>query len=366
MKEHTFEEYENLIIRKRKLLDAAEGVAGLVSGTGLSICPYMQDENGNYSEERTLATVEELMEALKIYLGFDRGEESSEVVGQDEDGEDIYAFDRYEMSEDEIACYRAFLYCALRELYINYDYTLGDYGDPYRQTFGELIAMARDPQVFRSYHDFLRYQYTERFAEPTYFLFPLRENPENSIDSFLGTREGLAEIGAKDHQRAFQAYYMATDEEMERMLQSLTGEETERVAKRLELYEIATGEMEFDEEGSEEEWESLSEEEKKEREELDKLIDLEYEQQSREYRRKLEKKCVHFDRYQEQLDRYLHLQHLRGTPEGFHDAIRGMVDYFLLDKGKSCCGDPDLFYKSIVYLQRAAQQISALIRKSKG
>ena len=238
--EFTYDDFSDMYYRKQKLHDAVVEIMETVSGTDLKICPYMEDENGRYSEERTQAMVEELLDALKNYLSFERGYETDEVIGRDAEGEALYAFQRYEMPEDEIACYRSFLYCALRLIYANYDYSGGCGEGIFRQVFGDLINMAKNQQVFPSYLAYLRFQYTERLAQFPGILFAFTADSYNdSCGLFVETRNTLAssngEPSPKDPspQSVFQEHYMISDEEMEQMLQSLSEEEKEKAERHL-------------------------------------------------------------------------------------------------------------------------------------
>lgn len=373
LNEITTKSFSEVFFRKKKLRDAVVEIMELVSGTDQKIRPYMEDSTGHYSEERTLATVEELLNALQIYLRFERAEETDEITGTDENGDDIYAYQYYEMPEEEIACYRAFLYCALRELYANYS-PWGWYDSEdglYRQVFGELIDLAKNQKVFRSYKELLRYEYTEKFAEIPQLLFPQSTGAESGAAEiftetrhWLGGYKGITWPDEADHQKAFQAYYMATDEEMEQLLQSMTEEEQVNVAHRLQEYDdIQQAELEFFKSGNTELfgeeadlYETMGEEEI----EMDELERKGYEVYAENFSRAF----VHFDTYQLYLDRYLHLQHhLRSTAD-FADAISGMVDFFLLSKGRSCFGDPEKFYRILTQLRRLSRQTAAGLRES--
>lgn len=374
------DDFAQLYYRKNKLRDAAVGIMELVSGTGLSICPYMQDENGRYSEERTLATVEEMMEALKTYLRFELAEEDGPPIGKDENRHDVYAYRYYEMSEEEINCYRGFVYCALRHIYANYDYLA--YGEgPFRRVFGDLIELATDQNPFRSYELFLHDRYmkrfaceegyyqdllpwdvplsddsTEWFAEACEMLAP-RKKAERTEDPTPQSEADASYLPYEEEaqHRAFQRRYMATDEEMERLLRGLTKEQKEKVARRLQAYE----EIQKYVEGYYESEEAACCDESDE--ELDALI----REEERERVEKFAEEFAHFESFQAHLNLYLHFQHLRYHPNRFLDAVTGMVDFFLLAQGKSCFADPQLFYRMFAQMQRMTQQTEVLLRGNK-
>ena len=381
------DDFANLYYRKNKLRDAAAGIMELVSGTGVSICPYMQDETGRYSEERTLATVEALMEALKTYLRFELAEEEGDPIGKDKDGNDVYAYRYYEMPEDEVDCYRGFVYCALRHIYANYDCDYFCEGS-LRRVFGDLIDLAAEQMSFRSYPHFLCDRYmkrfacedndfqdtlpmnmplsddsTELFAETYSQLAPRKKaeqtealNPQDEADSYY-----LRYDEAEQH-RAFQTYYMATDEEMERMLQDLTEKQKEKAARRIRQYEeIRKYTLEYYEDAEEALYDDSEEEAQALMEEAQALM----EEEMRERNEKAVQAFVCPDSFRAHLHRYLHLQHLRGTPAHFLDAVTGMVDFFLLAQGKSCFADPKLFYRTFAQMQRLTQQVDMMMRGSK-
>lgn len=349
MKPFTYEDFDILYYRKNKLRNTALGLMELISGDGLSICPYMQDENGHYSEERTLATVEELLEALKTYLRFERAEEIDDAGSHNPEPQYQY----YEMPEDELACYRGFVYCALRDIYANYD---DIQRGQYRQVFGDLIAIASEDKVFPSFLDFLRSRYTERTAIIPQILFESVYG--ESTDMFAESLDRLERLKDPSYPLDFQTFYLATDEEMKQLMQSLTDEERSKVDRRIkeyeelrqaekEWYEDEENLMNYTDETDAPDEELLGAERK-----LRELYDSEY---AREF--------VRLDSYRAHLNQYLHLQHLRGSSGQFQDAVAGMVDFFLLAKGASCFADPDIFYKTIARMNRVIQQTAEMIRK---
>lgn len=352
MNDFTNEDFDTLYYRKKKLRSAAQSLMDLISGNSIKINPYMENEDGQYSEERTLATVEELLEALKTYLRFERSEKIYE--NGDYDAEPMLSY--YEMSDDEIACYRGFLYCALRDIYAADDHRKLMENKYYRRVFGDLIELAKGEHVFSSYQDFLRSRYLEGIAPfPQIDFLPMTDE---STDALAQSLDLLAKLSDPSYRVSFQAFYMATDEEMEQMLQSLTVEQREEVDRRMREYE----EMQEAErhmwkyiELSELDLYEPSMEEIEIQEEIDRRI--------RDAERRYVRNFVYTDSYREHLSQYLHLQHLREDGASFLDAITGMVDFFLLAKGQSCFGDANSFYKTIARLHHITQQTAAETRR---
>ena len=357
MKEFTYQDFDTVYYRKKKLRDAAQELMDLTSGSRLDIRPYMRDEDGRYSEERTLATVEELLDALKTYLRFERAEPADEKRGDVrpsrcfyvEDGGERYVC--YEMPEEETACYRGFLYCALRDIYANYRDTMRH---EYRQTFGDLIALAADDRVFPSFSDLLRQRYLECVAPMPQISFAPAY--DESTDKLAGTLDRLLRLRDPSRPLEFQSFYLASDEEMERLVQSLTEEQRKLVEARVrECEEWEAYERQMEESGELFAWEAVSEE--------DAAWSREEEQERRRYEERYARDFGNLDSYRAHLEQYLRLQHLRGSGAAFLDAVTGMVDFFLLAKGSSCFADQETFYKILARLQFLTRQIDAMLCK---
>ena len=86
-------QFRSLEDRKRLLVEKAEKVEFLLSGRSRSVLPEVTDEEGLYSEEKTQALVNRLLECVQFYCRTRR---------------------HAELNVKEQACLRSFFYCALR------------------------------------------------------------------------------------------------------------------------------------------------------------------------------------------------------------------------------------------------------------
>lgn len=146
---------ETLEYRKKQLEWKAGQVERLLSGREKSLLPLLRDEKGNYSEEKTRALAEELIEALDLYRRFRR----YPMAKKDKPLSDLPPA----LEENERRFFRSFLYCLLR-LAEDPPADLGCEG-----TFGDLLDMARDVMFYQEREVFcLDTVFRKNFASDTW------------------------------------------------------------------------------------------------------------------------------------------------------------------------------------------------------
>jgi len=141
---------QTLEFRKEKLMEQARRIEHLLSGRYIHYYPFMQEEQGVYSERKTWQMVEELLEKLKqfdkFYVCYDADEEEF----------DDKELKNYSFGEREEAFCRSFLYCVLRWGYSGAGSHVG------RGNFVDLIEMAEEISKNK------RYRIEELLYEETY------------------------------------------------------------------------------------------------------------------------------------------------------------------------------------------------------
>lgn len=337
MKKYTYNDFKTLYFRKSRLTAALQMLIDLVSGASVLIRPYMEDENGCYNEEKTLNLIDELMNALKTYLCFARATQITDYGDDDSD------FDFYVVSQEEEMCYKSFIYCALRVIYSNYM-------ELCNQTFSSLVIILDNTQVYRSYTELIKNLYMNW------------HNPEkqsgwgnNAYDTFAYTSNIISNPYIPLNKLSFRNYYLVTDEEMQEMFCSLNNEEKKQLEewnendKKIKAFEKELYKEEITQEMMDDVY-FYEEEQKEEKEYIDRYI----------------QSFVNPKGFRENLSAFFHYQHKLGTIEKFADAITGMIDFFMLAKGKSSIADADKFYFTLARLQKVLGQTSAMLNKSEG
>lgn len=136
MEKLTKQMLETLRYRKERLEHKAGQVERLLSGREKSLLPLLRDKNGRYSEKKTRALAEKLVQALDLYR---QGRNAREG----EKDRPLSAFPSA-LEEDKRGFYRSFLYCLLRlaEDPPNWSF-------PCKGTFGDLLEMGRDIAAYK-------------------------------------------------------------------------------------------------------------------------------------------------------------------------------------------------------------------------
>lgn len=338
MNKYTYNDFKTLYFRKSKLTSALQKLIDLVSGSSVLIKPYMEDENGCYNEGKTLSFIDDLMCALKTYLNFARATQIADY------GEDDSDYDFYAVSQEEEMCYKGFIYCALRVIYSNYL-------ELCNQTFSSLVIMLDHTQIYRSYTELIKNLYMNW------------HNPEehhgwgnNAYDTFAYTNNIITKSYSQSNEPSFQDYYLVTDEEMQEMLRSLTMDEKKQL-------------KEWDE--TEKKIKAFEKELYKEEDITQEMIDdvYFYEEEQKEEMKYIDEYIMSFvnpQNFRENLSAFFHYQHKLGTIEKFKDVITGMIDFFMLAKGKSSIANADKFYFTLARLQKVIGQTSAMLNRSEG
>ncbi len=147
MEKLTKQMLETLQYRKERLEHKAGQMERLLSGREKSLLPLLRDKSGRYSEKKTRALVEKLVQALDLYR---QGRNAREG----EKDRPLSAFPSA-LEEDERSFWRGFLYCLLRlaEDPPNWNFTC-------KGTFGDLLEMSGD---------ILQYKEAERFYLDTVY-----------------------------------------------------------------------------------------------------------------------------------------------------------------------------------------------------
>lgn len=116
VEQFTKKEIEMMEFREKLFLEQVEQYRAVVTGEQESILPFVQDENGNYSEEKTWKFIEELTKCAKIYFQY---------LNQKKDGsEDGDKFNEIWLSEIQLNeksenLLKDFFYCAIRVSQVN-------------------------------------------------------------------------------------------------------------------------------------------------------------------------------------------------------------------------------------------------------
>lgn len=111
--EITVKQMQSLEYRRDRLREKIRKLEFLISGKGESFLPLVRTKSGRYSEKRTWALVEALLDALEKYEKYEKWQEDSGDSGW-KDGDLPLAKVAYQMPEQNRTFWRSFLYCAVR------------------------------------------------------------------------------------------------------------------------------------------------------------------------------------------------------------------------------------------------------------
>lgn len=176
---------ETLQYRKEQLQRKAGQVERLLSGQDKSLLPLLRDEAGNYSEEKTWALVEELVDSLELHQRF----RNTVLAKKDTPLADLPPA----LEEDERRFFRSFLYCLLRlaeDAPPEYFNTNG--------TFGDLLEMTQDIMGYQEKVVFtLDTVFRKGFAYQTWMWMDLiRESHTGVKAADLASQEDIDAVDA--------------------------------------------------------------------------------------------------------------------------------------------------------------------------
>ncbi len=127
---HEAEDCRFLKYRRKTFSRMLEEITNLVSGRGSSLLPFIADEEGNITDARTDALINELLDGLKRY---------NEQVG---------VYEPFGHSPELREFYACFLYCAIRGIADIENADIDDYIMVRPVTrFEDILKMTRDPQT---------------------------------------------------------------------------------------------------------------------------------------------------------------------------------------------------------------------------
>ena len=351
-------DYEALFFRQEKLRRLLSGGSALLMGHGNAMNGYME-ENGVLSLKRTEAFIEQLVASMRIYLSYRRQIE----LENDEIG-------YYKMQKEEEQYYRDYLYCSLISLYIEQALK----NDAAKIPFSILIKKAQGLKLYESYQDLLR----QKFLDPEEYSSTGGRFFFDEL--YLGSREDLYRDWCEfyDNSVEFLKKYKLTDasgkipakaaypycanrKEWQMMLDSLSEEVKKKRQKEIDdeeelLYSMAENAIReaMKADGIHAEGKlklvrsttgHMATEEFERTKNLLEKIDL------RAYRNHLRRCLLNQDCL---YDQYNHI-----------DAVRGMINVFLMKEKASILSDADQFYSVYVRIESAFNYAEKLVAERK-
>lgn len=113
VEQFTKKEIEMMEFREKLFLEQVEQYRAAVTGEQESILPFVQDEKGNYSEEKTWEFVDELTKCAKIYFQY------LNQKWEDSDKFNEIWFSEIQLNEKSENLLKDFFYCAVRVSQVN-------------------------------------------------------------------------------------------------------------------------------------------------------------------------------------------------------------------------------------------------------
>ena len=305
--EQYIKDIKNLAFRKEKLLEQAKKIESLLSGKYIHYYEFIQDENGNYSEEKVWQMIEELMEALRKYDVYFLLEEE---IWSKEDMED------FSFAEKEEQFFKSFLYCVLRWGSSGIGVIDGYAGKGNFEDFLEMAASIRTNTNFKE-EDLLYQEQYEVTDNPFYTFNQLYVKVMKTSPYTMAKEESILAMRRK---------YATQIEEMEEYWEESTeeyfqGEEMSFLDEEYDLSHLL---------------QELYEEEKKE---IESFINKEI----------FAEQYLLFRSLYFQMDGYLlnRMQYI----------IEGMLDIYLYQKNLSKFLDDELFFKTFAMLRKTTSHL---------
>ena len=208
--EQYIKEIKDLEFRKEKLLEQAKKIETLLSGKYMHYYKFVEDETGNYSEEKAWEMVESFMEALRKYDVYFLLEEERWDM---EDVEDFF------LTEKDELFFKSFLYCVLRWGYSGIGVFSAYSG---KGTFEDFLEMARAVSRNANYKkEDLFYEEKYEVTDDPFFSFNILYERVMNEPVYELTKEEKEAISDQDEEK------ISFDEEDEfgRIQQELYDEE---------------------------------------------------------------------------------------------------------------------------------------------
>lgn len=321
--EQYVKEVKDLEFRKEKLLEQAKKIETLLSGKYIHYYRFVEDENGNYSEEKAWEMIEEFIDALRKYDVYFLSEEEE----WDEEAVEMFA-----LTEKDEVFFKSFFYCVLRWGYSGigiHDSRVG------KGSFEDFIEMAKEIRSNRNFaeEDLL---YQEKYGVPW-------DNPFHTYDDVYSKVMGEP------------VYASAKEDVLVRMRQ--------KYAKQIEKTEANWEEMEkeliaeYDGKMTLEEIYAYEEQQREFFADMDEMSRIQNE--SYQWEQKMVENFAFKEIFAEQylLFRELYFQVDSDVIDRMQYIIEGMLDIYLYQKGLSGFLDDELFFKTFAMLRKTVGHV---------
>ena len=325
--EQYIKEVKDLEFRKDKLLEQTKKIETLLSGKYIHYYRFMENENGNYSEEKVWEMINELIVALRKYDVYFLS------VEETWDAEDVEDF---ALTEKDEAFFKSFFYCVLRWGYSGIGIHDSHAGKGSFEDFIEMAKVTRPNRMFAE-EDLL---YQEKYELPW-------DDPFNPFDDVYSKVMGEP------------VYASAKEDVLDRMKQ--------KYAKQIEETEASWAEAEkeliaaYDGKMTLEEIDAYEEQQRARFDNIDEISRIQNETYQWE-----QNAVENFDFKEVFAEQYLLFRELYFQVDGYlidrmSYIIEGMLDIYLYEKGLSRFLDDELFFKTFAMLRKTTSHVQSYL-----